>query len=375
VPKVTRLRIRPWICAVPIVLLGVPATGSGGVEAMPVVRSSFVLRQVASGLPGAVFVAAAPSGLPGRLYVVQKGGRIVVVDSGRPLPRPFLDMRGQVAGGELRGLFSVAFHPDFRRNGELFVNYVGRDGDLYVARFRAIHGVAALSSRRVLLHVPTATTDPDGHYGGQLAFGPDGRLYVGFGDANRPAAAQDPATLLGKLVRLDVDTPGAAPEIVAYGLRNPWRMAFDRRTGDLYVGDVGETHREEVDRLPKGFRGLANFGWPGWEGSVSTAPAPPSLPGRVLPPLLEYAHSETRCYAVVGGYVYRGADLPSLDGRYLYGDLCGGVWSVRIAGGVARARREERLVPPGLLVSFGEGSNGELYMVTLEGRVYEVASG
>ncbi|HEY7692834.1 MAG TPA: hypothetical protein VH816_10885 [Gaiellaceae bacterium] len=124
-------------------------------------------------------------------------------------------------------------------------------------------------------------------------------------------------------------------------------MSFDRRTGDLYIGDVGETHREVVGRLPKRFRGTANFGWPGWEGSVSTAPAPAGLPGRVLSPLLEYAHEGKRCYAVVGGYVYRGADLPSLAGRYLYGDLCGGVWSARIAGGVARARRAERLSPPG----------------------------
>jgi glucose/arabinose dehydrogenase len=270
----------------------------------------------------------------------------------------------------------VAFHPDFRRTGELFVNYVGRDGDIYVTRFRSVHGVAALSSRRILLHVPTATTDPDGHYGGQLAFGPDGRLYAGFGDGDRPDSAQDPSTLLGKLVRLDVDTPGAEPEIVAYGLRNPWRMSFDRRTGDLYIGDVGETHREEVDRLPKGLRGTANFGWPSWEGSVSTAPAPAGLPGRVLPPLLEYAHEGKRCWAVVGGYVYRGADLPSLAGRYLYGDLCGGVWSARTAGEAAQARRAERLSPPGqLLVSFGEGTSGELYIVTLEGRVYEVSSG
>ena len=118
-----------------------------------------------------------------------------------------------------------------------------------------------------------------------------------------------------------------------------------------------------------------NFGWPSWEGSVRAAPVSPGLRGRVLPPLLEYAHSVTRCYAVIGGYVYRGADVPSLEGRYLYGDLCGGVWSVRISGGVARARRAEPLTPPGLLVSFGQGASGELYLVTLSGRVYEVSSG
>ncbi len=332
------------------------------------------LVQVATGLPGAVFVAPAPSHLPGRLYVVQKAGRIMIVDRGRVFAKPFLDLRSQVAGGELRGLFSIAFHPDFRHNGEFFVNYVGRDGDVYVVRFRVVHGVAAPGSRRVLIRVPTMTTNPDGHYGGQLAFGPDGRLYVGFGDGNRASSAQDPSTLLGKLVRLDVDTPGSEPQIVAYGLRNPWRMSFDRDTGDLYVGDVGQSRREEVDRLPKGFRGVANFGWPIWEGSIRTAPVPSDLPGRVLRPLLEYAHSAKGCYAVVGGYVYRGTDVPGLSGRYLYADLCGGVWSADVSGRVARNRRAEPLIPPGLVVSFGEGSKGELYIVTLAGRVYEISA-
>ena len=341
---------------------------------MPPAGSSPELRLIASGLPGAVFVAPAPSHVPGRLYVVRKTGTIVIVNGGRALPKPFLDLRSQVAGGELRGLYSVAFDPDFRHNGELFVNYVGRDGDIYVTRFRAVHGLASLSSRRVLIRVPTATTDPDGHYGGQLAFGPDGRLYVGFGDGDQPQSAQDPSTLLGKLVRLDVDKPGASPEIVAYGLRNPWRMSFDRATGDLYIGDVGASRREEVDRLPRGFRGVANFGWPVWEGSIRISPPTADLVGRVLPPLLEYAHSVARCYAVIGGYVYRGTDVPSLAGRYLYGDLCGGVWSVAVTGGVARGRRAEPLSTSQLLVSFGEGASGELYIVTLAGRIYELSS-
>ena len=364
-----RLRTRQSIWVFAMVVLGGLTAGSGRVGAMP--RGGPSLARVASGLPGAVFVTPAPSHLPGRLYVVQKTGRIVIVDGGRRLPRPFLDIRDQVARGELRGLLSMAFHPDFRHNGEFFVNYVGRDGDIYVTRFRAVHGVAARSSRRVLLHVATMTTSAEGHYGGQVAFGADGRLYVGFGDGNRPESAQDPSTLLGKLARLDVDTPGATPEIVAYGLRNPWRISFDRRTGDLYIGDVGGTRREEVDRLPRGFHGVANFGWPSWEGSVRAARESPDLPGRVLPPLAEYLHSASRCYAVIGGYVYRGARIPSLEGRYLYGDLCGGVWSVRISGAVARVRRSEPLTPPRqLVVSFGEDASGELFIVTLNGRVY-----
>jgi glucose/arabinose dehydrogenase len=357
----------------PILLLEVLAVGSSEVGAAPL--DGPALTRVAGGLPGVVFPAPAPLDVPDRLYVVRRNGTIVTVDRGRALPRPFLDLRGQVAGGGLRGLFSVAFHPGYRRNGELFVNYVGRDGDIYVTRFKAVHGLAALSSRRVLIRVATATSDPEGHYGGQLAFGPDGRLYVGLGDGNRPESAQDPSTLLGKLVRFDVDKPGALPEIVAYGLRNPWRMSFDRATGDLYIGDVGETRREEVDRLPKGFRGVANFGWPAWEGLVRISSPATDLPGRVVPPFLEYAHSVARCYAVIGGYVYRGKAVPSLAGRYLYADLCGGVWSIRVAGGIARARREEPLSPGELVVSFGQAPSGELYIVTLRGRVYQLASG
>lgn len=343
--------------------------------ATPAARPHVELVQVASGLPGSVFVVPAPSGTAGRLYVVEKTGRIMIVDRGRVLPSPFLDIRSEVAGGELRGLFSMAFHPQYLHNGEFFVNYVGRDGDIYVTRFRTVHGVVSLSSRRVLLRVPAMTTDPDGHYGGQVGFGPDGSLYVGLGDASRPETAQDPSTLLGKLVRLHVDTPGAEPEIVAYGLRNPWRFAFDAATGDLYLGDVGGSEREEVDRLPGGFQGVSNFGWPAWEGSSQTEPDPHDLPAQALPPFLEYRHSAKRCYAVIGGPVYRGKELPTLRNRYLFGDLCGGVWSVSVRGGVARNKRVEPLSPPGqLLVSFGTGLHGELYLVTPNGRIYQASN-
>ena len=339
-------------------------------------RPGVKLVQVASGLTGSVFVVPAPSGLPGRLYVVEKIGRVMIVDRGRVLPKPFLDIRREVAGGELRGLFSMAFHPDYLHNGEFFVNYVGRDRDVDSTRFRAVHGVVSLSSRRVLLRVPTMTTNPDGHYGGQIGFGPDGSLYVSVGDAGRPETAQDPSTLLGKLVRLQIDTPGAAPEIVAYGLRNPWRFAFDPATGDLYIGDVGDSQREEVARLPSGFQGVANFGSPVWEGSIQKEPDPHDLPGQILPPFLEYRHTAKRCYAVVGGPVYRGTALPTLSNRYLFADLCGGVWSVSVRGGVAHNRRTEPLYPYplGLIVSFGSGSHGELYLVTLNGRIYQVSN-
>jgi glucose/arabinose dehydrogenase len=233
------------------------------------------------------------------------------------------------------------------------------------------------------------------HNGGMIAFGPDGYLYIGMGDggsAGDPGnRAQNVDSLLGKMLRINVNgktstrgylIPSSNPyvgragrnEIWQRGLRNPWRFSFDRATGDLYIGDVGADHREEIDRLPRGFRGVANFGWDVWEGSARLRPVPPGLTGRVVEPFLEYPHAKKgRCYSVTGGYVYRGTELPALRGRYLYGDLCGGVWSVEVRGGVARDRRAEPFVPPGLLVAFGEGPEGELYVVALNGGVYRVS--
>ncbi len=360
---------------VPIVIVaGVSVAGGSASSAGVGADRALTLVPVASGLPGAVFVVPAPSRLPGRAYVVQRAGVIRIVDEDRVLDQPFLDIRSQVLAGGLRGMFSLAFHPDYPRNGMFFVNYVGRDGDIYVSRFKAVHGVGAVSSRRVLLRVLVAKKEAFGHYGGQLAFGPNDRLYASFGDTKQPETAQDPTTLQGKLVRIDVDKPGAKPEIVAVGLRNPWRFSFDRATGDLYIGDVGETRREEIDRVPRGFGGIANLGWPFMEGSLRIRPVPAGLTGRIVPPFLEYRHGGERCYSVTGGYVYRGDRLRDVRGRYLYGDLCGGVWSVAVAGGVARDRRPETLTPPGLLVAFGEGSRGELYVVALNGRIYEVSA-
>jgi glucose/arabinose dehydrogenase len=324
------------------------------------------LATAATGLPGAVFAAPAPSGRPGRLYVVQRAGLVRIVDRGRVLDPPFVDLRSRVASGGLRGLFSLAFDPHYDRTDWF---YVGRDGDVYVSRLKAVHGVAARSSEHMLLRVPTPQKDPNSHYGGQVAFGPDGRLYASFGDGGLRATAQDRSTLLGKLVRLDVRSPQPQPETVAVGLRNPWRFSFDAASGDLYIGDVGESSREEVDRIRRSDRGVANLGWPYREGSLRVRPAPGGVEGRLLGPLVEYRHARGRCNSVTGGYVYRGKTIRALSGRYVYGDLCGGVWSVPAAGGRPRA---EPLAPPGLLVSFAEGAAGELYLITLEGRIYEV---
>jgi glucose/arabinose dehydrogenase len=352
------LRIALLATVVLLVSLSVaPSDAADNSESLRLVR-------VASGLRNPVFAVPAPSRLPGRLYVVEQSGVIRIVDRGHVLSQPFLDLHRQVQAGGLRGMFSLAFHPDYLRNGRFFVNYIGRDGDIYVTEFRSVHGVGALSSRREVLHVPT-TNKPFGHYGGPL----------GLTAASTPASATRTSRSRHRTRRRcsasssGSTSTGAEPEIRALGLRNPWRLSFDRATGDVYVGDVGQDRREEFDRLPRAFHGLANFGWPVWEGSVRIRPVPADLPGRVLPPFVEYRHAKGRCNAVTGGYVYRGSQLKRLDGRYVYGDLCGGVWSVTVRGGVARDKRAEPLSPPGLLVSFAEGWQGELYIVALNGGI------
>ena len=316
---------------------------------------------VARGLQSPVYVTA-PRSEPRRLYVVEQRGLVRVVAGRRLLPRPFLDVRRLVLHKELAGLLSLAFPPDNRRSRRLYVDYVGRDHDVHVVEYRAAGGRAAPSTARELLHVDIPTTSPDNHYGGQLAFGPDGFLYVGIGDGTKKAAAQDPESLLGKLVRIDVRRQPARPEIVAYGLRNPWRFSFDRATGDLLVGDVGADTWEEVDVLPRGARRPVNFGWPAYGGRTRLGEPAPSGPGKLVFPALVYHHARKGCSAVVGGYVYRGRMLPSLRGRYVYGDFCSGkVWSVRIRGGRARDRRLETSVGS-LVSSFGEDAAGELYV-------------
>ena len=332
------------------------------------------LVPVVSGLRAPVYVTA-PRSEASRLYVVEQAGKIRVVTGGRLQRRPFLDIRSRVRSGGNLGLFSIAFHPHYASNHRFYVDYSGRNGNVYVVELRARRGVGLPSSARVILRFHTSA-DPASHDGGQLAFGPDGRLYVGTGDGFERAAAQDPASLLGKVLRIDVDDPAAAPEVYAYGLRNPWRFSFDPATGALYIGDVGGGRWEEIDRRPRGNASPSNFGWSAYEGRehVRDTPLEPDAPA---PPIALYPHRKGGCTAVVGGYVYRGHSLPGARGRYFYGDLCSGrVWSVRIVRGKATASRREPIVVPQLLASFGEDAAGELYAVSLAGgTVYRIVGG
>lgn len=319
-------------------------------------------RQLSGTFRAPVYVTA-PAGDRHRLYVVEQSGLVHVVDGGRLLPTPFLDLRRQVFDRDLAGLLSLAFPRDYVRSRRFYVDYVGRDRAVHVVEYRSSGLHALPSTAREVLRVPLPTAGSDNHYGGQLAFGPDGLLYVGVGDGGAPSAAQDPTSPLGKILRLDASQTDPAAEAVVYGLRNPWRFSFDSATGDLYVGDVGADTWESVVYLAHGTHFPVNLGWPDYGGRVRTSWHVSLGPGRLIKPILVYRHRAGHCAAVVGGYVYRGSIDPDLRGRYLYGDFCSGaIWSVRIVHGRATDLRHEADLGL-LLASFGADAAGELYAV------------
>lgn len=322
------------------------------------------------GFASPVDVVATPS-QPTRLYVVEQRGTIRVVERRNVKSGFVLDLRRQVSGGNEQGLLGLAFDPQYARNRFLYVNYTDVDGDTRVVRYRTKGLRVVPGSRRELLHVDQPYSN---HNGGDLEFGPDGYLYVGLGDGGSggdpQGNAQNPASLLGKMLRLDVRKPGSKPQIVGIGLRNPWRYSFDRLTGDLYIGDVGQGAVEEVDFTPARSPGLENYGWNLYEGSQRFEDGQPG-PGNLVLPVYEYSHEQGGC-TVVGGFVYRGRARPSERGRYVFGDYCSGlVWSLQIRGGAASALRRESFVIPEL-TSFGEGAAGELYAVSRNGTIYRL---
>ena len=315
----------------------------------------------------------APRSERNRLYVVEQGGTIRVLVNGRLRAEPFLDIRRLVLSGGEQGLLSVAFHPNYARNRRFYVYYTDRGSDIRVAEYRSDGARAIPDSARTLFVIDHPFSN---HNGGQLAFGPDGRLYAGTGDGGSGGdpgnRAQNLASLLGKLLRIDVNRPNERPQIVAYGLRNPWRFSFDRRTGDLYIGDVGQSRWEEVDFTPRNSPGLENYGWDVYEGRSIYENKRPNPAGRLVWPIAVY-NLGGRC-SVVGGFVYRGQRSPRLRGRYFYGDYCTGeVWSLRVVRGRARTLRRERFRVPSLS-SLGEDARGELYLASLNGRIYRLAA-
>jgi glucose/arabinose dehydrogenase len=323
-----------------------------------------------------VYVTQA-DGDPDHLYVVEQCGRIarIPIDGGEG--STFLDLSDLVTCGGEQGLLSVAFAPDYADSGRLYVNYTDLDGDSRTVEYRRSSDDPASAdpdSARELLRIQDFAPN---HNGGLLLFGPDGQLYLGMGDgggAGDPErTAQDPDSPLGKLLRIDVDEPGAEPEVAALGLRNPWRFSFDRLTDDLWIGDVGQDTFEEIDGLRAG--GLdakqpPNFGWSAFEG---TAPfnGDQQAPDAIAP-LLVYGR-EHGC-SVTGGYVVRDPELTSLYGRYIYGDFCEGQLRSFIADPTREAVDDEDLgVDVPSLSSFGEDDAGHIYAVSLDGPVYRLA--
>jgi glucose/arabinose dehydrogenase len=315
----------------------------------------------------------------GRLFVVEKGGHIHIIENGRLLEEPFLDIEDRVndSSNEM-GLLGLAFHPNYAQNGYFFVNYTGSGGDTFISRFRVSDdpNKADPASELNLLRVKQPFPN---HNGGVLTFGPDGYLYAGLGDgglADDPFGnAQSLKTFLGKILRLDVDAaePYAIPpdnpfgdEIWAYGLRNPWRMAFDRLTGDLYIADVGQNAWEEINYLAAGSPGGVNFGWDYREGAH---PFEGNAPAGLTDPIAEYSHNEGGC-SVTGGYVYRGA-MPEWNGIYLYGDYCTGfIWGLIQVNGAWQA---QVLFDTDVnITSFGQDERGEVYLVADGGGVYQL---
>jgi glucose/arabinose dehydrogenase len=308
-----------------------------------------------------------------RLFVVEQGGRIRVALRGRLLARPFLDIRRLVVAGGEQGLLGLAFHPNYARNKRFYVNYTDTNGDTRVVEYRANRaGTAALprTARRLLfVNQPYAN-----HNGGGLAFGPDGLLYVGMGDGGSGGdpenRAQNMRTLLGKMVTINVNARRPAPRIVALGLRNPWRFAFDRARGDLYIGDVGQNAWEEIDYTPRRSPGLENYGWDAYEGRARFEQKGIRV-GRLVMPIEVYSSRGGEC-SVTGGVVYRGSAVPDARGRYFYGDYCSGaIWSLRVVNGRSTDLRREPFRIEGLS-SFGEDAAGELYATSLEGGVYRL---
>jgi glucose/arabinose dehydrogenase len=322
-----------------------------------------------------------------RLFVAGQSGTVYGLEPGGSGSVPeILDLSDRITFGGEQGLLGLAFSPDGRF---LYVNFTDTEGDTRVEEYRvrddgSING----GSRRQVLFVDQPFSN---HNGGNLVFGPDGYLYIGLGDGGSGGDpmgnGQNLGTLLGKMLRIDprpdgdrpygippdnpfVGRSGARPEIWDYGLRNPWRYSFDRETGDLWIGDVGQSAREEVDFESAGTGGR-NYGWNAFEGTLRFDESVPD-PGNAVGPLFDYPLDQGEC-AVTGGYVYRGSALPALQGAYLYSDYCNGrLRAVVREGGRVVQRREFDLVVEGF-ASFGEDHGGELYALSLSGRLFRLA--
>ncbi len=352
---------------------------------------SVSLVKIASGFQRPTYVTNADDG-SGRLFVVEKQGIVRVVSNGAVSAAPFVTVTPLVdSAANERGLLGMAFHPKFKENGRFFLAFTAKDGANTVAEFRAAPGAATASPTPVktLFSIPDTRSN---HNGGMIVFGPDGYLYYGTGDGGGSGDpdknGQKGSALLGKLLRVDVDSgdPYAVPkdnpfvgradfrgEIWALGLRNPWRFSFDRKTGDLWIADVGQNQREEVDFQPAASKGGENYGWNVLEGTACFQPSSGCSNEGKVAPIHETTHSDGNC-SITGGYVYRGANA-RLAGRYFFTDYCEEtLWSIRrSADGTARVEAVGQT--NGAVSSFGEAEDGEVYVVgDSDGTLYRLTA-
>lgn len=346
------------------------------------VLAAVILEPAVSGLEVPVAIAHAGDS---RLFIVQQSGLIRVWQPPLLLGDPFLDVRSRINFGGERGLLGLAFHPRYAENGRFFINYTDTDGDTVVAQYlrsQSDPNRADPSSARTILRIDQPFAN---HNGGQLQFGPDGFLYIGTGDGGSGGDpdnhAQNPADLLGKILRIDVDADepygippsnpfvnraGFRPEIWALGLRNPWRFSFDRSFGDLWIADVGQGEWEEIDFQPRASIGGENYGWRRMEGTHCFNPQTNCNNGTLVLPVIEYNHAGGAC-SVTGGYVYRGTRSRALNGTYIYGDFCNGQIFGARNDGTGRFIVTPLLDTPFQISTFGEDADGEIYVASYAG--------
>ncbi len=343
--------------------------------------------EVVRGLKAPVVMAGFPDGT-GRLAFLEQEGKIRVFQGDRLASTPFLDIRDRVGSrGSEQGLLGIAFHPRYSENGYFYINYTDRNGDTVIARFQALPPTAEKAdplSEVILLQIAQPYAN---HNGGAVIFGKDGYLYLGLGDGGSAGDPQNNAqsltTYLGKILRIDVNNDerysippsnpwangGGLAEIWAYGLRNPWRMSFDRQSGDLYIGDVGQNRWEEINVVSAGASGDLNFGWKYFEGTHPYEGTPPT-DRHFIPPIYEYGHDQG-C-SVTGGVVYRGNKLTEWNGIYLFGDYCSG-WVDGLRQLPDGNWQHQRLFTDlGRIASFGEDEDGEVYVIDHGGVVYRL---
>lgn len=349
------------------------------------------IQIIAKGFKDPVYLTYHP-GLPGRLLVVEQAGKVVPLQGGKLLETPFLDLTSQVSSGGEKGLLSIAFSPDLEKHNKVYANYTAEKKQFLVSQLETIvssfslnvtDATALKSSERVVMRI---VQPYENHNGGQLAFGPDGFLYIGMGDGglrmDPHGHGQDTQTLLGDMLRIDptkgdpyevpsdnpfVESKRGAKEIFAWGLRNPWRFSFDRKTGTLWAGDVGQDTEEEIDIIEKGM----NYGWSIFEGTICLRMKFDCLGLNHQSPVVTYGRKDG--VSVTGGYVYRGKLFPNLDGIYFFGDFGSGkIWGLKYENG--KVLWHKLMLDTELNISsFGEDSDGELYVVAHpQGEVYQV---